>query len=100
MNPYSRFVAAGHEDQRRFFEELGHWHDEMVLHQRSVRRLGPSVACSDTCPHVEGRRLWKEAKSLLGPGANALTFLRTCAGEPDLVPPPAPPASAPRTTAA
>lgn len=81
MNPYAMLGQAGQEAQRRLMEKLQQWHDEMVMHQRSVRRLGPS-ACSDECPHVEGRRLWREARELLGPAANELTFLRNCAGEP------------------
>ena len=80
MNPYAVLAQAGHEAQRRFLEELQHWHDEMVMHQRFVRRLGPS-ACSEDCPHAEGRRLWREARELLGPAADGLTFLRNCADD-------------------
>ena len=80
MNPYTMLASAGHEHHRRFLEQLQHWHDEMVMHQRFVRRLGPS-ACSDECPHAEGRRLWKEARALLGSAADSLTFLRHCAGD-------------------
>lgn len=93
MNPYAMLAQAGHEQQRRFLEELQHWHDEMVMHQRFVRRLGPAV-CSDECPHAEGRRLWREAKELLGSAADGLTFLRTCAGDAA----PATPSRAPRPT--
>jgi hypothetical protein len=78
VNPYARFTTSGQE-HRRFFEELRQWHDEMVLHQRHVRRVGSHVACSDECPHAEGRRL-REATALLGSEANNLTFLRSCAG--------------------
>ena len=81
VNPYAMLAQAGHEAHRRFLEELQHWHDEMVMHQRFVRRLGPS-GCSDDCPHAEGRRLWREARELLGSAADGLTFLRSCAGEP------------------
>ena len=89
MNPYAMLAQAGHKAQRRFLEELQHWHDEMVMHQRFVQRFGPA-ACSDDCPHAEGRRLWREARELLGPAADGLTFLRNCAGDP----PPATPARA------
>ncbi len=82
MNPYALLAqAAGREDQRRFYQELRTWHDEMVVHQRIVRRLGPRAVCSDQCPHAEGRRLWREARTVLGPGADNLTFLRACAGD-------------------
>ena len=81
MNPYALLAQTGREQQRHLVERLQRWHDEMVMHQRFVRRLGPSV-CSDECPHAEGRRLWKEARALLGPAADSLTFLRTCAGDP------------------
>ena len=87
MNPYAMLARAGHEAHRRFLEQLQHWHDEMVMHQRFARRLGPA-ACSDDCPHAEGRRLWREAREMLGPAADTLTFLRNCAGDP----PPAAPA--------
>lgn len=81
MNPYVMLAQAGHEQQRRFLEEVRHWHDEMVMHQRCARRLGPA-ACSDECPHAEGRRLWREARELLGAEADALTFLRSCGADP------------------
>lgn len=80
MNPYARLAPTGHEPQRRLVEELQRWHDEMVMHQRFVRRLGPA-ACSDECPHADGRRLWREARELLGAAADGLTFLRSCAGD-------------------
>ncbi len=80
MNPYAMLAQAGHEAQRRFLDELQRWHDEMVMHQRFVRRLGPA-GCSDDCPHAEGRRLWREARELFGPAADALTFLRNCAND-------------------
>ena len=76
MNPYAMLAQSGHEHQRRFLEELRLWHDEMVKHERFVRRLGPK-GCSEDCPHAEGRRLWKEATVLLGPAADNLTFLRS-----------------------
>ena len=41
VNPYAMLAQAGHEAHRRFLEELQHWHDEMVMHQRFVRRLRP-----------------------------------------------------------
>ncbi len=79
MNPY---VAIARQvdgaEVRRFIQELGEWHDEMVLHERAVRRLGSEVTCSDSCPHAVGRQLWSEAKRLLGPKAEQLTFLRNC----------------------
>jgi hypothetical protein len=81
VNPYAMLAQAGDEAQRRFLDKLQRWHDDMVMHQRFVRRLGPA-ACSDDCPHAEGRRLWGEAKELLGPAADRLTFLRDCAGDP------------------
>ncbi len=81
MNPYAMLARAGHEAHRRFLEELQHWHDEMVMHKRFVRRLGPA-GCSEDCPHAEGRRLWREARELLGPAADTLTFLRDTAAEP------------------
>ena len=84
MNPYARFAQAAGEQERRFFEELRQWHDEMVLHQRVVRRVGRGAACSDDCPHAEGQRLWRDAIALLGAAAETLTFLRSCgtAGSP------------------
>lgn len=91
MNPYAMLGQAGDDEQRRFLGDLQRWHDEMVVHQRFVQRLGQD-GCSDGCPHAEGRRLWREARERLGPAANGLTFLRSCAGE---APPPAPPAPAP-----
>lgn len=81
MNPYALLAAPGREHQR-FLDELRQWHDQMVMHQRSVRRLGPRVACSDECPHAQGRRLWGEARALFGTAADSLTFLRTCAAAP------------------
>jgi hypothetical protein len=101
MNPYT-LLDDGQEDQRRLIQELRAWHDEMVMHQRTVRRLG-AAACSDECPHVEGRRLWAEARTLLGPAAETLTFLRACADAPRPAPAPASrraPASSHLTTAA
>lgn len=80
MNLYAMLAQTGHEQQRLLAERLQRWHDEMVMHERVVRRLGPS-ACSEDCPHAEGRRLWKEARALLGPAADSLTFLRRCAGD-------------------
>jgi hypothetical protein len=80
VNPYAMLTQAGQEAQRRFLDEVQHWHDDMVMHQRVVRRLGPA-ACSEDCPHAEGRRLWKEARELFGPAADSLTFLRHCAGD-------------------
>ncbi len=81
MNPYTVLAqSAGHADERRFYAELGRWHDEMVMHQRVVRRLGRR-ACSDHCPHVQGQQLWREAVALLGSAADRLTFLRTCAAD-------------------
>ena len=78
MNPYAMLTPAGHEARRRqLVDELQHWHDEMVMHQRIVR-LGED-SCSDDCPHAEGRRLWRDAKEILGPEADRLTFLRRCA---------------------
>lgn len=76
MNPYL-FLAqqAGPDDLRDLVEELGAWHDSMVLHQRLVRRLGEE-ACSDTCAHAVGRDLWAQARRRLGPAADTLTFLR------------------------
>lgn len=80
MNPYAMLAQPGHEPPRQFLEELRQWHDEMVLHQRFVRRLGPD-GCADDCPHAAARRLWKEARAVLGAAANNLTFLRACAGD-------------------
>ena len=80
MNPYAMLAQTGREAQRRPLEEVKHRHDDMVMHQRFVRRLDPA-ACSEECPHAEGRRLWREARELFGPAADALTFLRDCAGD-------------------
>ena len=79
MNPYLMLNEQIEGDRRRFVDELSQWHDDMVMLQRVVRRVGQRVACSDTCPHAVGRRLWDEARSLLGTKADALTFLRSCA---------------------
>ena len=79
MNPYLAVAQQfGGEEVRRFVDRLGAWHDEMVLHRRLVNRLGRE-ACSDSCPHATGRLLWKQARELLGAGADQLTFLRTSA---------------------
>lgn len=76
MNPYV-FLAQqpGTGDVRDLVEALGAWHDSMVLHQRTVRRLG-AEACDDACAHAVGRHLWAEARLRLGPAAETLTFLR------------------------
>jgi len=91
VNPYAMLARSSDDHQRRFLEELRNWHDEMVLHQRSVRRLG-TRACSDGCPHADGRRLWREARTVLGAAADSLTFLRACAAD-DAQGPQAAPAS-------
>lgn len=77
MNPYL-FLSQqpGVGDVRDLVEQLGAWHDAMVLHQRTVRRLGPEEACDEECAHAVGRDLWAEAKQRLGPAAETLTFLR------------------------
>lgn len=77
MNPYL-FLAQqpGVGDVRDLVEQLNAWHDSMVLHQRTVRQLGPEEACDDGCAHAIGRDLWAEAKVRLGPAAETLTFLR------------------------
>lgn len=77
MNPYL-FLAQqpGVGDVRDLVEQLGAWHDSMVLHQRTVRQLGADEACDDSCAHAVGRDLWAEAKVRLGPAAETLTFLR------------------------
>jgi hypothetical protein len=87
-------MTAGDASRRQFYEMLAQWHDEMVMHQRTVRRLGAAGACSDECPHAEGRRLWREARALLGPAADGLTFLRSCAGDLPLKPDPTFPTAA------
>ncbi|HOG30134.1 MAG TPA: hypothetical protein PLT35_12720, partial [Vicinamibacterales bacterium] len=73
---------GGRRDVQLFVEELMAWHDEMVQHRRVVAQLGPDLACSDTCPHQTGRRLWREAREILGPKADTLIFLRACATQP------------------
>lgn len=84
MNPYQALAQEiGGTEVREFVRELGQWHDEMVLHQRQVRRLGAREACSEDCPHVAGRRLWLEATRLLGSRAADLAFLRSCASPQD-----------------
>lgn len=82
MNPY--LMLARHtegEEIRAFVQELGQWHDEMVHHQRHVRRVGRGVACSETCPHAAGHHLWVRANQLLGAKAEGLTFLRSCVAQ-------------------
>jgi len=82
MNPYLAIAQRWPGDEvRRFVQELGAWHDEMVIHQRVMLRLGPQ-ACSETCAHATGRQLWKRATELLGVDANDLTFLRASASQP------------------
>jgi hypothetical protein len=82
MNPYLILAQqADGEEVKQFVRELGAWHDEMVLHQRLVRRFGATAACSDSCPHVAGRRLWNQATELLGTKAQQLAFLRSCASK-------------------
>jgi len=83
MNPYLAIARQfDDEEVRQFVQELGAWHDEMVLHQRVVRRLGREAACSESCPHVVGRQLWNQATKLLGKKADQLTFLRVSAVAP------------------
>ena len=80
MNPYVVLTQhSSDEEVRRLVRELGEWHDEMVIHQRQVRRFGTRAVCSDSCPHAAGRQLWNEATRLLGSRAEDLTFLRMCA---------------------
>ena len=80
MNPYATLAqTVRSEEVRRLIQALSAWHDEMVLHQRVVQRLGSRAVCSEDCPHARGRRLWQEAKSLLGRSADDLAFLRSCA---------------------
>ncbi|HSK10456.1 MAG TPA: hypothetical protein VK911_12830 [Vicinamibacterales bacterium] len=76
MNPYL-FLAQqpGVGDVRDLVEQLGAWHDSMVMHRRVVRRLGPS-ACDEECAHAVGRDLYAQARRRLGPAAESLTFLR------------------------
>jgi hypothetical protein len=64
--------------------ELSAWHDAMVSHQRTLGRLGFSLdACADwdDCAHALARALWQQATDVLGPHANELAFLRTCASQ-------------------
>lgn len=79
MTMYAQLARDAGEDVRQLLSDVGRWHDQMVLHQRDVRRIGVSHACSEECPHAEGRRLWAEACQLLGDQAQALVFLRACA---------------------
>ncbi|HOC16828.1 MAG TPA: hypothetical protein PKK95_01095 [Vicinamibacterales bacterium] len=77
MNPY-QFLAQqpGVGDVRDLVQQLGAWHDSMVLHQRTVRQVGAEEACDESCAHAVGRDLWIQAKMRLGPVAETLTFLR------------------------
>jgi hypothetical protein len=64
-------------------QELRSWHDAMVSHQRTLARLGFSPqACEewDECAHGLARELWNRAVRVFGDDADALTFLRECAG--------------------
>jgi hypothetical protein len=64
-------------------QELRAWHDAMVSHQRTLARLGFSAqACEewDDCAHGLARELWVRAVTVFGREADALTFLRECAG--------------------
>jgi hypothetical protein len=77
VNPYEFLTRqAGVGDVRDLVQQLGAWHDSMVLHQRTVRQLGPEEACDESCAHAVGRDLWAQAKKRLGPVAESLTFLR------------------------
>lgn len=81
MNPYVFLTRqAGAGDVRDLVDQLGAWHDSMVLHQRTVRQLGVAEACDESCAHAVGRDLWAEAKVRLGPAATTLTFLRRSVG--------------------
>lgn len=83
MNPYLLLARqSGDRDVQLFLEEVAAWHDEMVQHRRVVEQLGPELACSDACPHQTGRRLWREARELLGAKADTLVFLRNSAAQP------------------
>jgi len=77
VNPY-QFLAQrpGVGDVRDLVQQLGAWHDSMVLHQRTVRQVGAEEACDESCAHAVGRDLWIQAKMRLGPVAETLTFLR------------------------
>jgi hypothetical protein len=81
MSLYTSLVseAQGTTEARDLARALTEWHDEMVLHQRHVRRAGGREACSAECPHAVAVELWKEARRVLGTAANRLEFLRECA---------------------
>jgi len=81
VNPYVFLMQqSGVGDVRDLVDQLGAWHDSMVLHQRTVRQLGAAEACDETCAHAVGRDLWAEAKTRLGPAATTLTFLKRSVG--------------------
>jgi len=82
MSLYTRLVSEAYASVEvlDLARALTRWHDEMVLHQRHVRRAGAREACSADCPHAAAAELWKEAVRILGPTADRLEFLRECAG--------------------
>lgn len=81
MNPYVFLMRqSGAGDVGDLVDQLGAWHDSMVLHQRTVRQRGVAEACDETCAHAVGRVLWAEAKTRLGPAATSLTFLKRSVG--------------------
>ena len=82
MSLYTRLVAGAQAttDGRDLARALDQWHDEMVRHQRHLTRAVAGEACSEECAHAVAAELWKEARRVLGPGANRLEFLRQCAG--------------------
>ncbi len=81
MSLYTRLVSEAREtaEARGLARALAEWHDEMVLHQRHVRRVGAREACSAECPHAAAAELWRDARRILGPTADRLEFLRACA---------------------
>ena len=82
MSVYTQLVTEVRPtaEARDLARALAEWHDQMVLHQRHVRRSGMTEACSSECPHAVAAELWKEACRVLGPDARRLEFLRRCAG--------------------
>jgi hypothetical protein len=78
MNPYVALAARiNTSDAASLSSRLTAWHDAMVTHERTLRRLPASHACDEECPHTEARDLWREAVMTFGSLAEDLRFLRS-----------------------
>ena len=82
MRLYTALGAAiGTSNAADLSARLSAWHDDMVGHERGVRRAAGEDRCDDECPHGEAPALWSEALETFGPRAYDLGFLRSRARE-------------------